>query len=268
MSTYPYNQFLEPTSPLHSATPWELEVGSNNQNQNQNQQDLFLQDQQIPQRYEPHPIIQLEEQPLPDIQRHDHLFSAQRASEGRSEDQCLHDATRHSTSPYAGSSSMPIRRPPTRPRTQLATHPYRRPQSAAPASGRSTTTRAAAASSSKAQHQQVRFADDTQPCRPPSIVIPSGSRVQQNSASARLSSSSSPRCAMTTTDFVSEFPIPRCKFSHILRNTPPTAVATASTRQDPAERGSPPSEKPEPRRFIIRSDVYFDAESKVLSAVL
>jgi hypothetical protein len=139
--SFPYQYVENYSTPTTPHSPWEVD---------QNQPDMFIQEQvqqQLPQQYEPHPTIQLEEQPLPEPERvvlsqqhHEHHGNTIRLypvheggpEEGGSGDAKAHvDNPRHSSSP-AGSSSttMPIRHEPTRPHVHLASHPYRRPQSA------------------------------------------------------------------------------------------------------------------------------------------
>ena len=253
MASYPYQyvkDYSTPTTP-QQASPWEVD---------QNQVEMFLQ-QQVPQTYEPHPIIQLEEQPLPEPdhilpshQRHEHSshsYSVQLGSEGRSESsnhgevKSHHgDASRHSTSP-AGSSSMPIRRP-KRPRVQTA-HPYRRSPSTAPANTATTATTTVRTR----EQQHVRFAS------PPVVTSASSRSLRTVGPSVPTTSTASSiiaRCALIHR-FVSGFPIPRRH--NISRNTSPTTGAA-----------TPSQEAPPTRRFIITSDVYFDVDSKVLSAML
>jgi hypothetical protein len=144
--SFPY-QYVEnygtPTTPHPS--PWECD----------NPAEMFVQEQ-VPrpiqqQVYEPPPTIQLEEQPLPEPDRivpsqgHPELHSSAVRLFPLHEARPEGDGGEHQpqsplvdTSPGgngSGSGSMPIRHAPTRPHLQLATHPYRRPQSASGGSG-------------------------------------------------------------------------------------------------------------------------------------
>ena len=154
--SFPY-QYVEnygtPTTP--HASPWESD----------NSTEMFIQEQPIrqPQAYEPPQTIQLEEQPPPEPDR---IVPSQRPHELRSvparfypmhEARLEGDGGEHkpqsplvdpslSGNGSSSSSSMPIRHAPTRPHLQLATHPYRRPQSASSGSG------------VRRERQHVRFA--------------------------------------------------------------------------------------------------------------
>ena len=147
--SFPY-QYVEnygtPTTP--HASPWECD----------NTADMFIQEQ-VPQpiqqqAYEPPQTIQLEEQPLPEPDRivpsqgHRELHSSAVRLYPMHEARPEGDGGEHQprsplvdTSPSgngsgSGSTTMPIRHAPTtRPHLQLATHPYRRSQSASGGSG-------------------------------------------------------------------------------------------------------------------------------------
>jgi len=189
MSSYPY-QYVEsystPPTPQQSS-PWE------------SQPDMFLQEQATPQIYEPHPIIQLQEQEPVLPPQHYH---SQHGSEGRSEcdfddaksqQSGQFDATRQSISPIEA-STMPIRRPPTRAHVEHGSHPYRRPKIVtapkAAADGRPTVRK-------PRELPRVRFAAPPPPPQMPVIAESTSSRTW-----------SATRCALIN-KCLSDFPIRR-----------------------------------------------------------
>jgi hypothetical protein len=164
MSSYPY-EYVEnysPTTP-QVMSPW--------QTIDQSPIEMFLQEPvpttiQPEAVYEPHPVIQLEEVPAPGSvqhppQQHEHsppMYSGEEVSGRESgETKPVHRdvSSRHSTSPVVlAASTGLIRHTPARPHSQHASHPYKRPQSAAP-----TLTGRLANGSIVREHRQVRFAE-------------------------------------------------------------------------------------------------------------
>jgi hypothetical protein len=202
MSSYPY-QYVEsystPPTPQQSS-PWE------------SQPDMFLQEQATPQTYEPHPIIQLQEQEpvLPPQHLHERHYHSQHGSEGRSEcdfedvksqQSGQFDATRQSISPTEA-STMPIRRPPTRAHVEHGSHPYRRPKNVtaptAAADGRPTVRK-------PRELPRVRFADlPASPPPPPQMPV-----ISENTRSRTWSTT---RCALIT-KCLSDFSIRRYNYN-------------------------------------------------------
>ena len=157
-------------------------------------------------------------------------------AEGRVEPRIHVDTSRPSTSSgvSAGSGSGPVRVSPTA-RGQAQFHPYRRPQSSAGRSRRDT-------------EQHVRFVGEGQPQGP-------------------MSAPSAPSAPSRIVSLGATIGSMRCAYPIVLTySVPPTYLVASSSPVASVARSFTPQQ--DIRRFIIRTDVHYDAETKLLTAHL